>query len=87
MDEVIRELMYIEEKNPDRDIFSNNTKGIKKKEAFARRLGRSDQMTSRRDDVMEVKNESMQKEGHFPTESKAVEGDPVRKIVESILWI
>ena len=46
-------------------IFSNNTERIKKKEAFARRLNRSgqgDQMTIKKDDVEEVKNE---KEGLF----------------------
>lgn len=46
--------------------FSNNSKGIKIKEAFARRLRRSYQTMSGRDDVREVKNKSVQKEGHFP---------------------
>ena len=48
---------------------NNNAEGIKKKEAFAKRLGRSgqgDQITSKRDDVKDAKNERMQKEGGFP---------------------
>lgn len=66
--------------------FSNNSKGIKIKEAFAKRLRRSYQTMSRRDDVREVKNESVQKEGHFP-ESNAVEGSQLRQGLKSILWI
>ena len=62
--------MYIEKKKKKKRIlsvtFSKNSKGIKIKEAFARRLRRSYQTTSRRDDVRQVKTESVQTEGHFP---------------------
>lgn len=51
IDEVIREIMYIEKKkkNPQWHLY-NNTEVIKTKEEFARRLRRSYQMTSMRDE-------------------------------------
>lgn len=69
--------------------FSSNTEGIKKKEAFARRLrrhGQGDQMTVKKDDMKEVKNESMQKEGLL-SESNTVEGGRVRQRLQSVSWI
>lgn len=55
-------------KEKKRTYNGNNTEGIRKKEIFARRLrriGQGDQMTTKRDDVKEVKSESMQREGLF----------------------
>lgn len=63
--------MYIEKgkKRPNDSTISNNSEGVKKKEAFAGDQEGVDQvikMTSKRDDVKEVKTEWFQKEGCLP---------------------